>query len=262
MKFAAGLLAWLCAAACAPAADGGVEPLRLTSSVQACEIGQPFLLTVERAWEGGSDPPAWDLATVAPLELELESVTRQVTRGVSRETQIFRARSFAIGTHSFSPHFDLTVRSGLRPDDSGQPEAPEAAPADQTMLWFGLLALIIGGLVLLRRRRPTRVASTPVPIRPAAAQRLQELRAEAATFPAELTAILRDWLAARAGIQAPGRLVEELLAADAALPPRARAQLQTIVRRCEEFRYADRELSLEQRRESLAAARLLVEDPA
>jgi hypothetical protein len=260
MKFTTCLLAWLCAAACAPAGSGAGESLRLISSVRDCEFGQTFVLTVERAWKEGAEPPAWDPASVAPLELDFEAVKRNVTDGVTRETQLFRARSFTLGTLAFPPHFDLVVRSGLRPDDPGQPEAPEAAAASRTLLWFSLLALIAGGLVLLRRRGRTKPSAAAAIPRPTVAQRLQELQAEAATFPAELTEILRDWLAARAGIQAPGRMVEELLAADAGLPLDARAQLHLIVKRCEELRYAGREWSLDQRRESLAAARVLAEE--
>lgn len=258
MRPGAGLLTWLCVAACAPALGASQEPLRLISSVRDCEFGQPFVLTVERAWPVGAAEPAWDPTQLAPLELEWESSDRQTDGGWLREVQRFRARSFTVGTFSFPPHFDLTVRSSLRPDDGGQLEPPARASASRTWIWFSLLALGCGVFALLRARRtsPPGPAASPVPS--TVGERLQQLQPAAAEFPAQLTAVLRDWLAERAGLRAPGRLVEEFLTDDSDLAPATRAEVQKIVRSCEESRFAGAAWSLEQRNEALAATRALV----
>ncbi len=254
---AAGMLA-----ACAPQQSAPAAPLRLQISATECTLGQPLLLTVQREWASGSPPAPWDPASLEPLRLERTGAQRQIFGELVRETLQYRAVAFAAGELDFPPHFRLRVRSDLPADDAGEPEAPSALSAGGSRAWLLLLLLPLLGFAMVRaRRRHAPAAAEPAPP-PGAARRLRDLDAQSADFPAELLAVLRDRLAERAGVRAPGRLASELLASDPGLAPPARAQLLEIVRQCEEQRYAGLTRTPDQRRSDLAAVAALTEDEA
>lgn len=253
----AGIIAL--AAACAPQAAWSDAPLRLHASVAECRVGEPFTLTVERSWARNEEPPAWDPATVQPLHLEWEDRQRAEAGGRIHERLRYRAYAFAAGTLTFPPHFNLQVRTGLPAADAGQLEAPPAASVPRRWPWIGvpcglLLAFVLRRL-LQRRVRPPAAPAPP----PSAALRLQALQPEAPQFPRDLSAALRDWLAERTG-SPPGRLAEELLAAETRLAPAGRESLREIVQSCQAARYGDRIWPLEARRAALAGAVAIVEE--
>jgi len=261
MRRGGGLLAACILAACAPQPPAASAALRLTSSVAECALGQPFLITVERTWGEGGEPAPWDAQSLQPLSLELLKQRRASAGGQRREVLSYRAVSFTAGELDFPPHFRLQVHSGLPANDAGELEAPSAPVASPNRTWLALIALpvVLFALARARRRRRRREEAT-VPPPPGALDRLRALDPQAAEFPSELSAALRDWLAERADVRAPGRLAEEMLAADPGLSPGARERVREIVRRCEEMRYAGLPWESEARRAALTTALAIAEE--
>jgi hypothetical protein len=213
---------------------------------EAVAPGQAFPVVVTRVWNRDRAAAAWDDGALAPLDVRLESVTRDEDSQRVRETRRFRAWAFALAdvtvppvpfaarpaaggepTVVSAPAITVRVRPTLLETAPGAPELPgpplAEVPSRAPWIGVGLAVVFLGGLGLVaarRRRGPRAVAPTPdeAPAAPAphevALARLARLRAgDDGVDVAAVAEVVRAYVASRYAAPAPYLSTEEVLAA-------------------------------------------------
>ena len=145
------------------------------------EFGAPFELELVRSWPAGWQPEAWNLAALAPFEVELLNESREESSSRVEVRRKLRLRGYALGEQPLKLSFfaldpadggrvsaadlelRLAVQSSLPTQDAGSPELPEALTAPRSaqlgrrVTALALLLVLLGGFALpawWRRRGP------------------------------------------------------------------------------------------------------------
>lgn len=135
-------------------------------------FGAPFELTVRRQVPLGEVFAEFDTTRLAPLELELVDVRREVDRDRRHEDLQFVARAFALGELRLEsdPAVTLQVTSALQPDDDGrmeldfEPIGPPRAP--RWRWWAGLAAALALAFAFWQRNRGAAPVADEAPAPP------------------------------------------------------------------------------------------------
>lgn len=216
--------------------------IAVETGTEAVLPGRAFPLTVTRMWRRDLAAAVWDDRALAPLDLRLETLTREEDDERVRETRHFRAYVFALedvvvppvpfaarpagggeAKTVHAPSITVRVRPTLLPSAPGVPELPGGPLRPSRAPWLGIglgLAVLLGlGITAARRRRPRPVAEPAAEEPPAPApheialERLARLGANGAAV-AAVTEVVRAYVADRYDVPAPFLSTEEVLAAD------------------------------------------------
>jgi hypothetical protein len=235
------------------------EPLRVTTTVETVELGRAFPLTVVRTWNAGEAPGEPELA---PLAVRLVDTARRERNGRVQETRRYVAHAFG---DVRLPGLDLEVRRTLDPAAPGKAELPERAP--DRFPWFLPVgaAMLLALFLIVRARRaapapppPAVPEQEPPPPHARALERVERLRArldaDVEEFYREATALLRDYVGERDGVDADVLTAPEL----AALAPPLSAPLA----HCDLVRFAGYAPTRDERARLLDDAAAFVKESA
>lgn len=291
MRRVAPLAMLLLLAACEKEAPSIPETdllVRVEVGVREVLLGQAFPVTVTRVWEKDLEPSEWDDASLSPLIVRLEERTQRENDARVEETLRYRGYAFTLDDVRIPPvvmiarpldgspgrivktdALRLRVRPALDPVDPGDPELPGGLHAESRpgtrWLWGGVfLLLLLGGLTLVRARRPSDpplpVVPDPTPETPAtrALAALERIRARAsgdvdarAEDVSDAAEVVRTYVSEAFGVPAPKRTSEELLAAN---PPTPLDALRVVLLEADRVKYATGRPSSETRGAVLDAA--------
>ena len=226
------------------------------------ELGQSFLLQVERSWPLTATAPAWSAADFAPLQVRSEHAERSARGESLVERRTLRAWALRPGTVAWADR-SLEVLSVLPADDPELLELPQdlrsTAPGGRLSPWWLLLLPLLawGGVHAARRHRRRRaVAAVAEAGLSAAWSRLRRLREEdGADLGEEVLPLLRRASAVVFGPEALSWSVVELYAAiPDAVDQESRGWCLAQLHHCERTSYRGAHLAGEERGEVLAAA--------
>ncbi len=255
--------------------------IRVEAPEAAVRPGAGFPLSVVRAWGDHLDPAPWDDRTLSPLVLKPEGVFRREGSGRVEETRRFRAYAFSRedvevrapkiaakakdggpDRTAVAPSFRVRVRPEVDAAAPGAPELPGEAPPEpspwrqRTVLGLAALALLLLAALVVRARR-RRLAPTLSPVSSGASYppapppsevalgRLGEIRAragrDALADVVAVSAVVRDYVAARFAVPARERTSEEILLGlqgAAGLEASPTAALSRVLARCDAVKFA------------------------
>lgn len=259
------------------------QDFQVELSAASVPFGAPFEVTVRRQVPLGEVFGEFDTARLAPLELELVDVRREVDRDRRREDLVFAARAFALGELQLEsdPRVTLQVTSALQADDDGRMELdfePIGPPRDPRWRWWaGLLALLALALAFWQRHRgaATVVQQPPEPPPPPdprgeallALARLGQATDEEGRQRevAQAADVVRGAMGALWQVPAGPSTSSELLAhlKRARAPAETRAELAELLRDADRVKFALAPTDTPTRDRFLAAARRVLhrEDP-
>ncbi len=195
--------------------------LRITVDSDEVVLGRAFSLEAVRVW-GKQDPPEpWSDASLAPLAVRDEAVSRREDESRVEETRRYKAYAFSLEDVTVGGN-TLNVKRALDPNAPGPAELPAPLERGFPWAWLGLAALAVG--VFLYRRTTVTVQPAPPPPPPTsergpdaiALERIARLRAaglDVQPFYVEATALLREYIGARYDIPALKMTTEEVVGA-------------------------------------------------
>ena len=212
--------------------------LRITVDSDEVVLGKAFALEAVRVW-GKQDPPElWSDASLAPLAVRDEEVSRREDESRVEETRRYKAYAFSLEDVTVGGN-TLHVKRALDPNAPGSVELPAPLERGFPWAWLGLAALAVGVFVY---RRPS-VTGKPAPPPPSPTSalgpdvraleriaRLREADLDVQPFYVEATGLLREYLGARYDIPALKMTTEEIVGA-------APAPLETL-RHCDLVKFA------------------------